>query len=463
MNIKFDRSLIRDHYFVVILLFAFIAMLLCGPGNSLIGSMVCVGLSITGLLYKQIRVDLFVFGCMFFCFVWGILSALYHGQDIFTGYVPQWMIYFLVYMLFVSFSDNERAVFERLLLSIIGLVLTGLILYYFFRSVLDGSSRFDLLIGNANGLGIFLVLVYFVLLAHNKDQDYFVYLEPMVLTGLAMTLSMGSFLSFGVGLLYLFLCDCKKLGFLVSLTGFVSRLTRVILCFWIGILFYLSAGLDILWVSMLVLLVYVLFIALYPKIMHFLDEHIPFCFFFVLWGTVIAGCAVYLRPSSIATFLERIEMMKSGIFYLTQNPLFGVGQYQWRGLDFKDGGVYFNTWCIHNLFLHIGAELGLFAVVCLLALFVYYFFDDSISATSKAIGLSFFIHSLIDIAFFYESITLFLLFSCIYGKREDHSVVVVNKKVPGVLSFNIMTKNLLFFGCLLFSLCYLATSFARIF
>ena len=80
---------------------------------------------------------------------------------------------------------------------------------------------------------------------------------------------------------------------------------------------------------------------------------------------LVAGAAVLVRPGSAAIFAERLEMMGSGLHYLFQSPLTGVGPYQWRMLDLYDGGKYFNTWHIHNQWIHVGVELGLPALFCL--------------------------------------------------------------------------------------------------
>ena len=95
----------------------------------------------------------------------------------------------------------------------------------------------------------------------------------------------------------------------------------------------------------------------------FFEEHVK-----VSAGITIAGCAggltaVILRPSATATFAERLEMMRNGLGYFMAHPLTGVGSYQWRMLNYNDSDKYFNTWHIHNVPVHIAAELGIVAVV----------------------------------------------------------------------------------------------------
>ncbi len=73
------------------------------------------------------------------------------------------------------------------------------------------------------------------------------------------------------------------------------------------------------------------------------------------FGGLVAAGLVLVRPSSLATFAERLQMMSNGLSYCWQNPLWGVGPYQWRGLNMQDADKFFNTWHIHNAFIHVWA------------------------------------------------------------------------------------------------------------
>ena len=96
--------------------------------------------------------------------------------------------------------------------------------------------------------------------------------------------------------------------------------------------------------------------------------------------------------------------MGSALTYLRENPLLGVGPYRWRGLDQADGGTFFNTWHIHNMFLHVGAELGLAAMCALLAAACRLW--KTRKGPARAGFTAFLMHNLIDTSFFYPVILL---------------------------------------------------------
>ena len=77
----------------------------------------------------------------------------------------------------------------------------------------------------------------------------------------------------------------------------------------------------------------------------------------------------------------------------------------------QDGGKYFNTWHIHNQWIHVGAELGLPALSCL-AFAAAQFLRRPKTARQKAGFTAFLVHNLIDTSFFYLGITTPVLFCC---------------------------------------------------
>ena len=117
-------------------------------------------------------------------------------------------------------------------------------------------------------------------------------------------------------------------------------------------------------------------------------------------GMAVAITAIALRPSAVATFSERLEMMANGLGYFTKDPLLGVGPYQWRALNLYDGDKYFNTWHIHNVLIHIGVELGWIAMAMLAASAVR-FYRKAPGAEEKAGLIAFYFHNMIDTSFFY--------------------------------------------------------------
>ena len=121
-------------------------------------------------------------------------------------------------------------------------------------------------------------------------------------------------------------------------------------------------------------------------------------------GPLLAVVAACIRGSAPATFVERLEMMGNGFGYLSVNPLFGIGPYQWRMLNMADGDTYFNTWHIHNSLLHISVELGLIAALMLLVIVVRFFLKRR-NPEQRGGFIAFFVHNMFDTSFFFPAIT----------------------------------------------------------
>ena len=134
---------------------------------------------------------------------------------------------------------------------------------------------------------------------------------------------------------------------------------------------------------------------------------------------LVALAAVLIRPSAVATFAERLEMMASGLHYLTADPLVGVGPFQWRLLDLHDGGKYFNTWHIHNVPLHVGVETGWIAMaaLCLAGLRAL----DRRNPL-RAMTAAFLVHNLLDTSFFYLGVTALVLTAAGCAQEEGHTL-----------------------------------------
>ena len=121
-------------------------------------------------------------------------------------------------------------------------------------------------------------------------------------------------------------------------------------------------------------------------------------------GVLVAAAAVFVRPSALATFTERLEMMRNGLGYIARHPLTGVGPYRWRVLNLEDGDKYFNTYHIHNVLIHVWAELGVLAAGAL-AVIVLRCLRKRAEPAQRAGFAAFCLHNLMDTSFFYLGIT----------------------------------------------------------
>ena len=198
----------------------------------------------------------------------------------------------------------------------------------FTANAFDGETkRLGGIFGNANVLGIFLVFSWFALRERRdeKSPGILAYVEPLLLYALGLTLSMGSFVAMAAGILVLILVEGwsgKGKDVLGLLPEILARASAGIGA---GILLYLAAGSGNLWLCIPVLAGMAALAALWKKFEKNVAEKRKTAAVFSGLGVVVAVSAVAFRPSSIATFAERLEMMENGLGYIRENPVFGVG------------------------------------------------------------------------------------------------------------------------------------------
>ena len=117
-------------------------------------------------------------------------------------------------------------------------------------------------------------------------------------------------------------------------------------------------------------------------------------------------------------------MMKNGFGYLTVHPLWGLGPYHWRAYNYLDSDLYFNTYHIHNVPLHIGVELGLPAMAMALAVIVRRFLKRS-EPGHIAGYTAFVVHNLMDTSFFYTGVTAMTLMTVAEPGRGGRGLPVL--------------------------------------
>ena len=137
-----------------------------------------------------------------------------------------------------------------------------------------------------------------------------------------------------------------------------------------------------------------------------------------LAGICGAAVLIFLRPNASATFAERLAMIRNGIGYLTVNPLLGLGPYQWRLLNMQDGDLYFNTWHIHNIFVHVGVELGWIAAAMLIAAAVRHIRKREDKAQRGAFFAAL-LQNWLGTSFVYRATVPFLIILSSYDERKE--------------------------------------------
>ncbi len=402
-----------DHYVLVCLFLALFIMTLIGVGNVTIIGMLGVILCIVGMAQpSSAKADLWILVPLIVYNLLSLASSYGTHGNIVVGFASTQMIFPVIYLLMAYLDGKELGILKRLAALWTATVAAIGVGQFVFRALSGGSSRLGGLLGNPNALGIFLVLGWFALMGTEPSCEerekgcagYWKCLEPIILTALALTLSMGSFVAMAVGIVALLVQKKQYAPFKETVFFGSCLLARAGFGIGMGILLYLAADrTDVPWICIL-LLIYIVLAALnWPEYCRFLERYRRMPVLISGCGLLVAAAAVLVRPSSFATFAERLEMMRNGLKYLTVNPLLGVGPYQWRILNLYDGDKYFNTYHIHNAFIHVGVELGLVALGMLLIVTVRCFMKKK-DAALQAGCTAFLFHSLMDTGFFYMGI-----------------------------------------------------------
>ena len=373
-----------------------------------------------------------------------MLSSYLTFGNMVEGYAATQMILPVMYLLLAYLSSEESAWLRLLCVVWVGVVAILGIIQFLYGAVWFGSAkRLGGLLGNPNGLGIFLVLGWFALLhccAQEKLQEgkiprVFYGLEPFFLIALGLTLSMGSFLAMAIGILTYLIIRKKQCSWQEAMSQGGVLLAKVVFGVGIGLLLYLGAArTNDTWVCILVF-VYGIFAAWYwRQLEDFLMRHRRCALSIAACGLLVAGAMVLMRPSAAVTFAERLAMIGNGIGYLGVQPLWGIGPYQWRVLNLYDDDIYFNTNHIHNVFVHVGVEMGVVAMVMLLVVTIRCFGKKKSSLLLPGCVV-FFIHSLMDTGFFYLGIMALLLLTVGEPRRRGRMVSASGaKSIFGVLA-----------------------------
>ena len=406
-----DRAM--EHYIVVCLILGQFALTWSGVGGGSGVGTLGVILCVAGAAQRRAQVDLWVLVPLIGYSLAGMASSSAHQGSPVGSYPSSHMIFAAMYLLSACLKEEERRGLRRLCVLWAGAAGAAGMVRFVYRAAVEGSvRRLGGIVGNPNGMGIFLVLGWFALLGCLADGpdgrwDVLGYIEPVLLAALGRTLSMGSFLSMAAGLLVLLLKGRRPVAERVR--HGCRLLARASLGVGSGVLLYVAAGRTGSPRSCLVVAAYVLAMtALWRDVTLFLEARGRAAMSIAALGVLVALGAVAARPGAAATFGERLEMMGSALSYLGVNPLLGVGPYRWRLLDLRDGGTYFNTWHIHNVPLHVGVELG-WAAMAMLAAVAVRFYRKGPSAAAQAGFTAFLCHNLMDTSFFYVGITSMLL------------------------------------------------------
>ncbi len=415
-GIKQRLGSLIDHYGALCVGLALVILSLIGVGDVRVASLVGFILCGVGVIQDSAKVDPWILFPLIFYDLAAMVSSYTTYGNILDGYGVMHALFPVIYLVTACLDKEETSMLRRCCALWAGVMAAAGIGRFVFQAVTQGRvSRLAGLLGNSNAMGIFLAVGWFAVMYSGEEDGegnqtaILSRLEPVLLIALALTLSMGSFLSMAAGIGVL-LIEKKRAGSWGETFRYACRLlARASFGMGIGMLIYLAASrTSVPWVCLL-LLAYGVMAAVYWKTFaRFLQVYPQAAAAISALGILVAGTAIILRPSAIATFAERLEMIGSGLSYLRSASFFGVGPFQWRMLDLNDGGKYFNTWHIHNIPIHIGVEMGWIAMIMVIFTGTRALFKKK-NPWPRAGTAAFLFHNMLDTSFFYLGITALAL------------------------------------------------------
>lgn len=405
-----------EHYVLYLLFCAVISLTIVGVGNIQFVSMLGLLLCMAGFFQRPGRIDWWIMAPILVYLLIGAISFYIAAENVVFTYTAIHAIYPVLYLLMSSLASEEQLILRRLCVLWTGYVAAHGIVHFLMDAMHESAGRLGGMMSNPNSMGIFLVVGWFGLMAWMPEAEetgllpvLLRHLEPLLLMALALTLSMGSFLALAVGMTVRAVGWVRQDGWREAANRVSRMLAKAALCVGAGILMYfIGRNTSAPWLCLGLVFWLVALMLLWENFDQFLLAYRWFPWAMVVFGAAVAAAAVTVRPSAGATFLERLDMMRNALGYLTQNPLLGVGPYQWRRLNMADSDIYFNTWHIHNIPLHIGVELGWIALAAVLVLIARTLRKHGRNVAGFAAYL---FHNLMDTSFFYLGTTTTMLFT----------------------------------------------------
>lgn len=432
---RVDRTIVekmRKVQFVLIILFlSFFILTFIGAGNLLVISVVGLLLCLTGMLETTTEVDLWIFIPLTLYTVLSLLSGYRTYGSTLDGLSTTQAIFPVIYLLTACLNNANRVLLKLLCTVWIGLIAAGGIVQFTIEAFLGTADRLSGLLGNPNATGILLVLGWFAQQSclidlhgtqHSRLQSVLNALGFLMLAALALTLSIGAFGALAIGMIAMSIYGKEKAS------TFFCRAAEVIFAIGSGILLYIAgdyAGTP--WIALLMVFYLLAAAILQNALRQCLQDFRWLRVLILLVGVSGTAGLLFLRPNAVATFTERLTMIQHALRYLGREPLLGIGPYQWRRYNLQDADPYFNTWHIHNIFVHVGVELGLPAM----GMLIFTAIRHACKRENKAQRGAFFaalIHNLMDTSFFYISTVPLLMMTAAKDERKTHTMHAVTVK-----------------------------------
>lgn len=419
---------------VVVLFVALIILSMIGGGTIAFLSLIGIAVCVTCLFRREVRIDWWIFIPLAVYLVMNLISSWVTHENVMRGYGCLHLIFLTLYAASCSLKTGEANLLRLLCVLWAGVASLLSIIAFTYQAFVMSPTRLEFVVGSPNGLGIFLVLSWFALqscrmsklpntagatapgagtiAAGGRGKLFAVAerFEPIILVALAMTLSMGSVAALLIGIVVLFVSKGRSTTWKDSLRFTAVIGSKVLLSLVIGFLMYMAAERAEAPILCVVILIYlVCMVALWDRFTAFLERNFKVALTLSILGLLCIPLALFMRPSALFTFSERLAMMANGLGYLFVNPLTGVGPMQWQALNLQDADQYFNTNHIHNIYIHVGVEFGLIAMIALIVITVRLFMKHYREAQHGE-DAAFLAHLLTDTGFYYIGVVgMFIL------------------------------------------------------
>lgn len=402
----------NDNCVALCTMIVIIALSFTGAGNALMvcvmGFMLCVAL----LTRRSMKLDLWIFiPLLVYILLCGYASLRAYGT-LTQGYVCVQAVFLVVYLAVASMDEDEARFLRQAIVAWVALAAVIGIAFFVFDAFGGVVSRLGWPLGGANALGIYMVIGWFALLGlkgSDVAERILRHVEPLILVSLALTLSLGSFGALVIAIIVMLLYSKRERTWDAVLADAAVLIVKLVIGVGTGICLYLAPSWGDLPLFNIVTLAYLIALVMFwAQLEAFLRSHMRLTAPLAILGPVVAIVAMLIRGSAPATFFERLDMIQNGIGYLSVNPLFGVGAYQWRVLNMMDGDLYFNTWHIHNSLLHIAVELGVIAALMLLVVAVRFFVKRR-DPEQRGAFVAFIVHNMLDTSLFFPAIGSLLM------------------------------------------------------
>lgn len=426
-----------DNYLALCVALALVALSFLGIAGGAFTSMVGAILCLAIFSKRTMNLDLWIFIPLV---IYTVLSGYANYRTLGTlteGYFGAQAVYLALYLAIASMEKSEASIARKLCVAWAALVAAVGILMFVGSQFLGGLVlRLSWPMGNADSLGIFMVIAWFAMPMFEDDGGFSRWLrrmEPLLLIALALTLTMTSFGALAIGAIAMLLYGKRSRSWGELGTYAAVTIARLVIGVGAGIALYgISLQDPGSWLVGLAFLCIVALVVFWERVTQLLEQYLWVAGIFVLLAVVLAIGMFLIRANAFDRLIERMAMIQSGAVLFAEDPLFGAGAYGW--FEYKSEiGLFPTARLIHSTLMSTAAELGIFAVLALLVVAVRFFIKRRKPAQRGAF-IAFLVQNLVDLGFFFTAVTGMLMVVAA-TPRSGGAILqgVVARAISGVL------------------------------